>query len=121
MPTHVEPIVLVDSNEQGIIYRVVSPAFGPIQLNKGFYRIAMGSGCYGVWGLGFTPTAPIADGCVIGANQEQIIYVPEDNTDFACLEGTFTANTGELSINPLLVWDMPGNYPPAYSLYLPPS
>ena len=120
MPTHVEPIVLVDSNEQGVIYRIVSPVLTTITLSKGFYRIAMGSGCYGVWGLGFIPTTPIIAGCIIGANDEQIIYVPADNTDFACLQGSASANTGELSINPLLVWDMPGNYPPAYSLYLPP-
>jgi len=118
MPTHIEPIVLADANEQGIIYRVVDPAFGPIQLNKGFYRISMGSGCYGMWGLGFVPV--ITNGCVIGANNSQIIYVPDDNTDFACVKGSFSVNNGELSINPLLVWDMPGNFPPNYTLFPPP-
>jgi len=78
----------------------------------------MGSGCYGMWGLGFVPV--ITNGCVIGANNSQIIYVPDDNTDFACVKGSFSVNNGELSINPLLVWDMPGNFPPNYTLFPPP-
>ena len=117
MPKHIEPIVLVDSNEPGIIYEVVTPA-NSITLDKGFYRIAMGSGCYGMWALEFLPV--ITNGGVIVANSEQVIYVPEDNTVFGCVKGTFSANDGELSINPLLVWEMPGNFPPNYSLFLPP-
>ncbi len=120
MPTHVEPIVLVDANEEGIIYRVVNPAImppaiGSVILSKGFYRISMGMGAHGFWGLNFTPT--VTAGCIIGANSSQVIYVPADNTTFGCCLGSFAANPGELSINPLLVWEMPGNLPPDYDLY----
>ena len=116
MPTFTLPIVQSDDTEQGITVRVRNtPIGGPVSLSKGFYQINMGVGCTGSWGLGFTPTGLI--GNVIGQNSSQTIYVPVDNTPFQCLKLGSSANDGELTINPLRVWTMPGNDPRKYVLY----
>jgi len=115
MPSHTLPVVQCDSSDNGIIVRVRSPAGGPVLLNKGFYRLGMGSGCYGSWGLGFLPTN--VRGSIIGADSSQIIYVPQDATPFQCLKLFASANDGEMSVNPLRVWEMPGNDPRKYDLY----
>ena len=116
MPTHTLPIVQCDAADSGVIVRVTTGPGPAVLLSKGFYRIAMGSGCYGSWGLGFTPTANTI-GCVIGADSSQIIYVPADATPFQCLRMPSSVNNGELSINQLGAWEMPGNDPRQYTLY----
>jgi hypothetical protein len=115
MPTHTLPVVQCDRGDVGVIVRVDSPANPAVLLNKGFYRISMGSGCYGSWALDFLPTPVL--GSIIGADSSQIIYVPVDATPFQCLKLFASVNDGELSINPLRVWEMPGNDPRKYTLY----
>jgi hypothetical protein len=115
MPTHTLPVVQCNRDEVGVIVRV-RPILGPpVLLDAGFYRISMSSGCVGTWALGVVPSLTV--GSIIASDSSQIIYVPTNGTGFQCFQMPSSINDGELSINPLRAWTMPGNDPRQYDLF----